>query len=267
MTKCPYVPPHPLNLDFPHLMLRHRAVQARKKGSGFVERQLGETDRNGKLANPPPARQLGDRRDQHADAPTMERSPASTRRACRATPARRSKTAGAARARARQSGRARLRPAQGGALRHLLRQLQQPRHRRGGARGAGQARRRDQGGLSGLLRHAPSSRRATSRRSRPARAAGRRRAAALDRRGLRRGRADAVCGLMMKFEWPLILPENPAVEAPVAGDARHQRIRRRPRQGEGLAPGLEPIEGGVTCTTPATPGRRTWAPRRPRCCG
>ncbi|HVZ00981.1 MAG TPA: glycerol-3-phosphate dehydrogenase, partial [Dongiaceae bacterium] len=26
MTKCPYVPPHDFNLDFPHLMLRARAV-------------------------------------------------------------------------------------------------------------------------------------------------------------------------------------------------------------------------------------------------
>jgi glycerol-3-phosphate dehydrogenase subunit C len=49
MTKCPYVPPHPWNLDFPHLMLRHRAVQARKKGIGFVEAQLADTDRSGRL--------------------------------------------------------------------------------------------------------------------------------------------------------------------------------------------------------------------------
>ncbi|MEE3081154.1 MAG: (Fe-S)-binding protein, partial [Pseudomonadota bacterium] len=27
MTKCPYVPPHEFNLDFPHLMLRYRAVE------------------------------------------------------------------------------------------------------------------------------------------------------------------------------------------------------------------------------------------------
>ena len=30
MTKCPYVPPHPFMLDFPHLMLRHRFVEAKK---------------------------------------------------------------------------------------------------------------------------------------------------------------------------------------------------------------------------------------------
>src|SRR5256886_10295839 len=50
MTKCPYVPPHEWNVDFPHLMLRHRAVEARKAGVAFTERQLTETDRNGRLA-------------------------------------------------------------------------------------------------------------------------------------------------------------------------------------------------------------------------
>jgi glycerol-3-phosphate dehydrogenase subunit C len=51
MTKCPYVPPHAWNVDFPHLMLRHRAVQAKKHGTPFMQRQMAETDRNGRLAN------------------------------------------------------------------------------------------------------------------------------------------------------------------------------------------------------------------------
>lgn len=50
MTKCPYVPPHPFDVDFPHLMLRHRAIQFRKGDVGMVERQLAETDRNGRVA-------------------------------------------------------------------------------------------------------------------------------------------------------------------------------------------------------------------------
>ena len=49
MTKCPYVPPHEWALDFPHLMLRHRAVQARKNGIGFVEGELAATDKAGRL--------------------------------------------------------------------------------------------------------------------------------------------------------------------------------------------------------------------------
>ena len=39
MTKCPYVPPHPWNVDFPHLMLRAKAVRASKG-----ELKLGRTD-------------------------------------------------------------------------------------------------------------------------------------------------------------------------------------------------------------------------------
>lgn len=49
MAKCPYVPPHEFDLDFPHLMLRHRAVEHRKNGVPFGESQMIKTDRNGKL--------------------------------------------------------------------------------------------------------------------------------------------------------------------------------------------------------------------------
>jgi glycerol-3-phosphate dehydrogenase subunit C len=50
MTKCPYVPPHEYNLDFPHLMLRYRAAEAKRGKIGFADRELARTDRNGKLA-------------------------------------------------------------------------------------------------------------------------------------------------------------------------------------------------------------------------
>lgn len=49
MTKCPYVPPHEFNLDFPHLMLRYRAVEAKEGKVGFAARQIAKTDRNGRL--------------------------------------------------------------------------------------------------------------------------------------------------------------------------------------------------------------------------
>jgi glycerol-3-phosphate dehydrogenase subunit C len=54
MTKCPYVPPHPWNVDFPHLMLRAKAIQF-KQGTPthFRDVQLSSTDRNGKLASIP----------------------------------------------------------------------------------------------------------------------------------------------------------------------------------------------------------------------
>jgi glycerol-3-phosphate dehydrogenase subunit C len=52
MTKCPYVPPHEFNVDFPHLMLRHRAIEKKKGKTKFADDQLVKTDRNGTLARP-----------------------------------------------------------------------------------------------------------------------------------------------------------------------------------------------------------------------
>ncbi len=53
MTKCPYVPPHPWNVDFPHLMLRAKAVRARDAGLPWRERVLAATDAVGVLAGIP----------------------------------------------------------------------------------------------------------------------------------------------------------------------------------------------------------------------
>ncbi|HUG77145.1 MAG TPA: heterodisulfide reductase-related iron-sulfur binding cluster, partial [Burkholderiales bacterium] len=53
MTKCPYVPPHPWNVDFPHVMLRAKAIKFRKGRSSnapFRDRLLSSTDAMGKLA-------------------------------------------------------------------------------------------------------------------------------------------------------------------------------------------------------------------------
>lgn len=53
MTKCPYVPPHPWNLDFPHTMLRAKAIKFRKGGATFRDKLLSSTDLMGKLASIP----------------------------------------------------------------------------------------------------------------------------------------------------------------------------------------------------------------------
>src|SRR3984885_6179318 len=50
LTKCPYVPPHEFDLDFPHLMLRYRAVEANHGKFIAANTQLAATDRNGALA-------------------------------------------------------------------------------------------------------------------------------------------------------------------------------------------------------------------------
>lgn len=52
MTKCPYVPPHTFNIDFPHLMLQARIQERTVAGkSPFIQNQLAQVDRNGRLAS------------------------------------------------------------------------------------------------------------------------------------------------------------------------------------------------------------------------
>ena len=53
MTKCPYVPPHEWNVDFPHLMLRAKAIKHRHGDSRLRDRILTSTDRVGSLAGIP----------------------------------------------------------------------------------------------------------------------------------------------------------------------------------------------------------------------
>ncbi|MBF0471763.1 MAG: Fe-S oxidoreductase [Gammaproteobacteria bacterium] len=53
MTKCPYVPPHEWNLDFPHLMLRAKAVKYRQGEVKTRDRILTSTDAVGNLAGIP----------------------------------------------------------------------------------------------------------------------------------------------------------------------------------------------------------------------
>ena len=49
MTKCPYVPPHEFDLDFPHLMLRYRTAQKKLNKLPAVPAQLAQIDRNAKI--------------------------------------------------------------------------------------------------------------------------------------------------------------------------------------------------------------------------
>jgi glycerol-3-phosphate dehydrogenase subunit C len=53
MTKCPYVPPHPWNVDFPHTMLRAKAIKFKRGGVGLGERFLASTDVHGQFAGIP----------------------------------------------------------------------------------------------------------------------------------------------------------------------------------------------------------------------
>ena len=49
MTKCPYVPPHEFDLDFPHLMLRYRMLQRKNGEISNTAKQLIQIDRNAKF--------------------------------------------------------------------------------------------------------------------------------------------------------------------------------------------------------------------------
>jgi len=53
LTKCPYVPPHEWNLDFPHLMLQAKAVKYQKEGASFRDKTLTSTDALGTFAGFP----------------------------------------------------------------------------------------------------------------------------------------------------------------------------------------------------------------------
>jgi len=53
LVKCPYVPPHEWNLDFPHTMLRAKAVKFRQQGASTRDKILSATDTVGQLAGIP----------------------------------------------------------------------------------------------------------------------------------------------------------------------------------------------------------------------
>ena len=53
MTKCPYVPPHEWNLDFPHLMLRAKSFNYKNRDTKLRDRILTSTDMVGSLAGIP----------------------------------------------------------------------------------------------------------------------------------------------------------------------------------------------------------------------
>ena len=53
LTKCPYVPPHDWGVDYPHLMLRAKAVKFKSEGASSRDKLLSSTDTIGKLAGIP----------------------------------------------------------------------------------------------------------------------------------------------------------------------------------------------------------------------
>ena len=74
-TKCPYVPPHEWNLDFPHLMLRAKAIQFKKGERKLSHKLLSNTKITGTIGSLPVVSQAV---NAAANSPTMRKMLEST---------------------------------------------------------------------------------------------------------------------------------------------------------------------------------------------
>ena len=246
LTKCPYVPPHEFNIDFPHLMVRYRACEYREGKVGFTDRRLADTDGNGRLAGKVAslANWASSRRNRlarrllqmvagvHADAELPKyRAPSFAVRARKSVPA--------VNRDAPAFGRKAVlyatcfvnfnNPGIGEAARTVLAQngvetaVAYP-----GCCGMPQL---EQGDLT--------------RVAADARKVSRELLAWVDKG------YDVVipvpsCALMVKFEWPLIVPDDPDVKRLSEASFDVSEYVVQIAKTEGLAEGLEPLEGGVT---------------------
>jgi len=245
MTKCPYVPPHEFDLDFPHLMLRYRAAELRQGKRHEIADELAKTDRNGRLAGlaAPIANWAMDRgnhftrtilekvadvardaalpaynvqtfQQQALDAPPINRdAPAFGRKAVLyATCFVEYHNAGI-----------------GKALQAVLAhngvetEISYP-----GCCGMPQL---EQGDIADVAAKAKT----VARALKPYIEAGYRVVAPVPS-----------CALMLKFEWPLILPDDPDVLLLSKHTSDGSEYIVDIAKKEGLAPGLQPLEGGVT---------------------
>ena len=246
MTKCPYVPPHEFNLDFPHLMLRYRAAEAREGKVPFADRQLAATDRNGKVgsAMSPLTNWATDRKngltrplmeavagiDRDAALPKFE-SPTFVAYA-KANGAKRNETAPA-------SGRKALLYATcfvnfnntsiGIAAQAVLAkngveiEVAHPQ-----CCGMPQL---EQGEIANVAERATN----VARQMRP-----------WIEKGYRIVALVPSCALMLKFEWPLILPSDTDVKLLSENTSDISEYIVDIARKEGLAPGLKPLPGGVS---------------------
>ncbi len=244
MTKCPYVPPHEFDLDFPHLMLRARAAAFKRGELGFFDKQLSETDRNGRLAGRmAPVANWSTRRGNALTRPLMESVAGVDRNA--ELPKFHAKTFanGAAAPAVNRDAPAHGRkaalyatcfvnynnPGTGRAARDILAkngvetEVVYP-----GCCGMPQL---EQGDIARVAESA-------------------KRTAAELRPWIDKG-YDIValipsCALMLKFEWPLIVPDDENVKALAQATFDCTEYIVDIAKHEGLAEGLKPLDGGVT---------------------
>jgi glycerol-3-phosphate dehydrogenase subunit C len=246
MTKCPYVPPHEWAVDFPHLLLRHRAAKRKTEGGEFIPEQLGKTDRNGKLAQPLAGlANWATAKGNGLTRPLMEMTLGIDRDARlpqyhSKTAMDLAKTAPAADPAGPAFGKRKAvvyatcfadynQPATAtAALAVLARQgveatlvypecCGMPQLEAGNIAAVADSARRVAAELGGWIA-----------------------------KGYEVVSLTASCGLMMKFEWPLILPEDEAVRTLSGATQDICEYVVALSRAHGLAEGLSPIEGGVT---------------------
>lgn len=246
MTKCPYVPPHPFNIDFPHLMLRYRAVEFEEGQVSRQHRELAETDRNGRFAGAvaPLANWAGDRGNR-LTRPVMETTLGIDRRA--ALPKFHGRTF-AMRARKAVPEINRAAPAAGRkAVLYATCFVNYNSPSIGEAARAVLAR---NGVETEIVYPQCCGMPQLEQGNLVAVAASAGKVAETLGPWIDKG-YDVIalvpsCALMLKFEWPLILPNEPAVKKLAAASFDVSEYIVDIARGQGLAPGLEPLGGDVT---------------------
>jgi glycerol-3-phosphate dehydrogenase subunit C len=246
MTKCPYVPPHEFNVDFPHLMLRYRAVEQREGKVPLTQRELTRTDRNGKLAGKvAPLANWGSDRHNKLTRPVMEKMLGVDRNA--ALPAYHGKTF-AMRAKRAPPQIDRAAPATG--RKAVLYATCFVNYNNPTIGEAAQAVLAKNGVETGIVYPQCCGMPQLESGDLAAVAAAAKSVATTLSLWVDKG-YDIIalvpsCALMLKFEWPLIVPNDAAVEKLATATYDISEYIVGIAKGEGLAPGLGPLDGGVT---------------------
>ncbi len=246
MTKCPYVPPHEFNLDFPHVMLRYRAVEHKEGLVPWARTELGKTDRNGPLARfVAPLANWGSERHNRLTRPVLEK----TARVHRdAELPKYHGTTFAMRARRAPPPVDSSAPAAG--RKAVLYATCFVNYNNPSIGEAAQAVLAKNGVATEIVYPQCCQMPQLEAGDLAKVAAGARHVAATLAPYIDRG-YDIIalvpsCALMLKFEWPLIVPDDPAVEKLAGATFDIAEYIVGIAKKEGLAPGLRPLDGGVT---------------------
>ncbi|MBV9824125.1 MAG: glycerol-3-phosphate dehydrogenase [Alphaproteobacteria bacterium] len=246
MTKCPYVPPHEFDLDFPHTMLRYRAVEFKEHKVRWSREQLGKTDRNGAMAKlvAPLANWASDTKNT-LTRPIMEKVADVDRKAD--LPKYTGRTA-VMRAKRNPPSRAAEAPAR--ARKAVLYATCFVNYNNPGIGEAAQAVLARNGVETEMLHPQCCQMPQLEAGDLSKVAAAAKHVAAVFGPYIDKG-YDIValvpsCALMLKFEWPLIVPDDPAVKKLSAATFDISEYIVDIARKEGLAPGLQPLGGAVT---------------------